>query len=129
MFVIIKYKYMNYDNEYYHFLLKKVKDHFKSKNIKINKQKYIKPNLDKLLEFHDIYVQTCQSPNIKLRNTYFPSYLNLIKKRIYYTLKMQLKDFDNENKIVEIMNLIDYYTKNISKHNLETLIHHFHLIE
>lgn len=126
---------MNYNKEYYQFLLLKVKVHFKKKELKDvkkninNIKKNKKPDLNKILEFHDIYVQTCQSPNIKLRNTFFPDYLNHIKKRLYYTLKSYIIDYQNEDEINNIMNLIDYYAKNISKHNLETLIHHFHLVE
>jgi hypothetical protein len=113
--------------ENYNFLLKKVKKHFKNiKNIKNIKSK--KPDLKIILDFHDIYHQTCQSPNIKLRNTYFPKYISIIKKRIYYTLKTYMVNFNNEDELNEIMNLIDNYVKNISKHNLEILINHFNLL-
>jgi len=112
------------EHDNYIFLLKKVKKHFK--NIEINVKK--KPDLKIILDFHDIYHQTCQSPNIKLRNTYFPKYINIIKKKIYYTLKTYMVNFNNEDELNEIMNLIDNYVKNISKHNLEILIGHFNLL-
>lgn len=106
--------------QYYQYLLEKVKNHFNE----LNKNKVSMKNI---LDFHDIYYETCHN-NKNISNIQLPYYLEVIKKRIYRKLKTFMVHFQNEDELNDIMSCIDHYVKNVSKHNLKILLKQFKLL-